>query len=214
MIVFKDLVIEGDKESLDEVMENVQASLVSGSGWRRSLDKEREPVGSKTVYVFERNEDDMLPAAVLSIYPKGKDYNVWYVPNVVPKSYVKMLSISEYNAILTEFYEQILCPYTKQFGIITELTSGQVAPADILGVEAAELLENFSDFANKSTGSSHPRDREHWYDFIEAIAFSKDYVDVGLLQRILEEQGWDEESAVDLVIEFEFGFGLIKHIKR
>lgn len=146
----------------------------------------------------------------MALFPKGDDVS-WYVPNVVPLE-SGQLSHLEYNDILTEFYDELVKPIADDAGIETKISSGHVEAADMLGEDAARCLRQFSTGANKSTGSSHPCDRERWLAFIYQACSLDESVDIGLLERLLLEQGWDERRANDLVIEFEFGRDLIKYM--
>lgn len=76
---------------------------------------------------------------------------------------------------------------------------------------AEEALHNFSILANKATGSSHPRDQERWFQFIFAAYRAPQQLDIDNLMRwLVEIEGWSDEKAHDLVIEYEFGLALLK----
>lgn len=212
MLTFKDLVIKANDKDIENFISALTERLSGNPIWSRSEDKENNVLGVGKIYAFKREKDNKLPSAGLSLFPKDKNIS-WYVPNVVPLEYGQ-LSYVEYNGILTEFFEDLVNPIASELGIRAEITSGAVTDVDILGEEAAQALTVFSNLANKSTGSSHPCDRERWLAFIYEVCTSGNSIDVGLLERLLIEQGWDEERAIKLVIEFEFGRDLIGYIRE
>ena len=70
--------------------------------------------------------------------------------------------------------------------------------------ETAEKLHTFSACANKSTGSSHPMDETRWYAFLMATHTERSSLAPESLRRWLqEEEGWDEDHAWKLSIEYE-----------
>ena len=68
----------------------------------------------------------------------------------------------------------------------------------------AEALRRFSVLANKSTGASHPLDRDRWFDFILLAHRENAQLDASVLARWLSEsEGWFEDCARDLAGEYE-----------
>ena len=96
-------------------------------------------------------------------------------------------------------------------GVHAEITTGEKDIEDWLSPTAARLLRNFSDEANKSTGSAHPSDRDNWYAFLASAHSENTELDASTLARWLQEvEGWDEEQADKLAVEYEFGRGLLE----
>lgn len=83
MLTFKDLVIKANDTQIEEFIERVTNKISGYSKWCRKEDKESRTLGYKKVYAFQREEDNELPSAGLSIFPKEAHVS-WYVPNVVP----------------------------------------------------------------------------------------------------------------------------------
>lgn len=212
MLTFKELFIKTDNANMEKFITALTAKISQNQIWSRKEDKENRILGADTIYNFQRQKDSNLPSAGLSIFPKNEGMT-WYVPNVVPLEYGQ-LSCQEYNDILTEFYHLFIKPTSDELKIEAEISTGEVDAVDILGEEAARALSLFSDCANKSTGSSHPCDRERWLDFIYKSCMPGRHVDIGLLEKLLIEQGWDEYWANKLVIQFEFGRDLVEYIKE
>lgn len=208
MKTFKDVYIKVDNESIANFINSVTDALEMP--WQRAYENEESSKFlGEVAYCFKRDRDSKYPAAGLSIF--NKNGNTWYVPNVVPLE-SGQLSYDEYNEIITDFFNKFLAPVAKVQQVDVEISSGELQEEDIVGLEAAILLKTFSSCANKSTGSSHPRDRERWLAFIVEVSKSNISVDTGDLRRLLEQQGWSEDFATDLIIEFEFGRDLIMYM--
>lgn len=209
MKTFKDVFIRVGDAGIVDYIRDVTNEL--RKPWKRAYEnEENSKYLGEVAFCFQREGDSTLPAAGLSIFQK--DGNSWYIPNVVPIE-AGQLSYEEYNEIITDFYESCLMPVSAQHDIAVEISTGELKDEDIVGEIPAKLLKAFSNCANKSTGSSHPSDRNRWFKFIVAACNSKNDIDTGDLKRLLQQQGWSEEFALDLVIEFEFGRELIKHME-
>jgi hypothetical protein len=136
-----------------------------------------------------------------------------YVANIVPTDRSN-LSIGEYNEALVEFYERFAHPAADSIGVDTVLSADLVDLEVELPKHVFQALTAFSSLANKATGSSHPLDRQRWFEFLTLLHGSNSDLSTGLLQDWLILDGWSESVAFDLVIEFEFGIGLLKHVDR
>lgn len=208
MKTFKDVYIRVGDAGIVDYIRDVTESLEIP--WERAYENEENSrYLGEVAYCFQRKEDSNLPAAGLSIFQK--DASTWFIPNVVPIA-SGQLSYEEYNCIITEFYDSFLSPASEKHGIVVEITTGELRDEDVVGETPAKLLNVFSNCANKSTGSSHPMDRKRWFAFIVEASRSKNEIDTENLRRLLMQQGWSDESALDLVIEFEFGRDLIEHM--
>ncbi len=206
---FKDLYIHTNDESITELVSKVTKNV--HSYWSRSYESEKNSrYFGEVAFSFKRVGDRVLPDAGVSIFKKEK--NIWYIPNVVPLRFGQ-LSYDEYNEIITDFYNTCLKPAASELEIHVEITSGMLNGEDIVGNDGLKLLNVFSSFANKSTGSSHPRDQERWFAFIVKTCSQEQYVNSSDLIRLLCEQGWDEDSAQKLAIEYEFARDLIKYME-
>lgn len=212
MKTYKDVFISFNSiEDVKNYIEDITNSITVP--WQRSYDREQDARSfvSEDVYCFERNEDPRLPSCGLTIF--FKDQRTLYIPNVVPKE-SGWLTVEEYNGLITEFYDIYLLPLSEKNNISITITNDDLQDEDILNKPVAECLRRFSTLANMSTGSSHPCDKKRWYEFI-CLAFDLSKtksINSDLLQKILIEQGWEEERALDLVIEYEFGLGLLEYL--
>lgn len=211
MKTFKDLYIHLSDIAMESFIAKVALNVNKNDTWERQPDKENRVLGIEKTYSFSRLDDHAYPSAGLSIFPKKN--GIWYVPNVVPIKYGN-LSHDEYNGILSEFYNLFILPIATQDDIIVEITSGEISDCDILGEHAASLLKSFSLLANKSTGSSHPDDKDRWLSFVKASCLSGSNVDTDHLHRLLIEQGWSDEAANKLAIQYDFAKDLIEHIGK
>ncbi|MCF8504173.1 MAG: hypothetical protein K9G59_04600 [Caulobacter sp.] len=200
---FQDLAIVGSKAQLDAAKTDILASL--GARWSAApAERVRQVHGYEDVIALEREGDDVASASGLFMMRRNDRYEV---TNIVPRETGK-LSRAQYNAILQDFVATIAIPVSERTAVRLELSAPMHTIEASLGEEGAQALRRFSGAANMSTGSSHPLDRRRWYDFI--ILVRDQDVDGGTLARWLVQLGWPEESAHDLVSEFEFGHGLLE----
>ncbi|WP_127346409.1 hypothetical protein [Pseudidiomarina mangrovi] len=206
MKTFKDVYITLNEGDVDSFIEHLTERLKQP--WRRAYDtEERSQKLRDKAFCFERLSTDELPSAGLSIFQK--DSNTWYIPNVVPLNYGQ-LNFDEYNAVITDFYENFIKVTADALAIHSDITSGLITEADILGVEGAKKLEQFTSMANMSSGSSHPSDKRRWLDFIITTYHHGKRVDTHDLERLLLTKGWSELHAQELAIQFEFGIELLE----
>lgn len=135
--------------------------------------------------------------------------NEIYVPNVVPDG-TSPLGRTTYNEIVREFFRLIARPAAKTAGVTARLGKDAVQLEDMLPGYAAESLRQFCGLANKSTGSSHPRDRKRWFKFIIVSHAQRSKLQPDELARWLSlEGGWTPERANELAMEYEFGRELL-----
>ena len=207
MKVFRDLYIKLNGVKVEELIEQFTARC--GDHWHRALDRERDAgsMGEKA-FSFEHTAEDGLERAGLSLFQKEGD--TWYVPNIVPLD-SSQLSRDQYNKILENFLDTIVLPSIAGLPVTAELSGDVVILKDVVGEDVAALLQKFSVLSNKSTGSSHPCDRNRWYDFLIAVQRKRISLDTDLLIHSLMEEGWSEDRAHDLAIEYEFAIGLLDY---
>lgn len=205
MKTFQNLYIDLNGYDIESFI--AQLTKNCGSNWKRAVEREENAkyFGEKA-FAFEYVGENGLPNAGLTLFEK--DQGVWYVPNIVPIE-SGQLSIDEYNKLLINFKESLVDPAVQDTAIKVELTKDQVFLEDIVGKKAADALKRFSSAANKSTGHSHPRDEERWFEFLLVTQKSKKELSFDVLEAILIEQGWSEEWAHDLACEFEYSEKLL-----
>lgn len=182
------------------------------AGWSRDLAREdelnRESASKFYFFTYEQRADEQ-PATLFLSHPDRQTTSWLYVSNIIPHQ-VQELSLDQYNHILNDFHARFAKPAADSVGVPVELTSPEQSIEDWLSPELAKLLKAFSLGANKSTGSSHPMDRERWYDFLIALHRAGENPNVGLLRRwLVEEEKWPGDVAFDLVCEYEFAQDLL-----
>lgn len=207
MKVFRDLYIRLNGSKIEDLIE--QFTVRCGGHWHRALEREKDAgsMGEKA-FSFEHTAGDGLEKAGLSLFQK--EGGTWYVPNIIPLD-SSQLSCDQYNKILENFLDTIVRPSIAGPPVTAELTGDVVILKDVVGEDVAGLLHNFSVLANKSTGSSHPCDRNRWFDFLIAVQKKRISLDTDLLINSLMEDSWSEDRAHDLAIEYEFAIGLLDY---
>lgn len=183
--------------------------------WRHAEEIEKELSKNRDndadVLAFQREATEGLEAATLVLWPQSDGYKVM---NIVPRE-ISELGYSRYNALLQDFERRIAAPAARQFGFQMETTAACQSLDDWLSPKAAETLRDFSKRANKATGSAHPLDRERWFQFlIEAHADHGQLDAERLVRWLVEVEGWGDDQANDLAIEYEFGLALLSEYDR
>lgn len=156
---------------------------------------------------------EILPAATLYIMIE-EHKTEWSVDNIVPINKCE-LTYDEYNDLLDNFYNNVLEKIKiKGIEYIYE-SDPDYNILDEISINALTYLQAFSNAANKSTGSSHPLDRERWFKFICETVNDNKIIDTNNLTRYLcEDLGWNQDRAFELGCEYEFGVGLLENYKK
>lgn len=210
MKTFRDLYLRLNGVSIEEVTEKL--TLHCHPPWLRCYDNEDGlELSGKKPYCFEREETAGAPSAALFLFEKDDD--VWYVSNIVPAS-VSELSYDEYNEILEDFLESLVKPSIEGTVAEAEITSNEVSVRSVAGREVEAALVRFSKLANKSAGSSHPLDRQRWFEFLVLANQAHSNLNADLIIRALIELGWSEERAYELGLQFEFANDLLSYFQE
>ncbi|ELI6430219.1 hypothetical protein RRM58_005579 [Vibrio harveyi] len=177
------------------------------TGWTRDLDREGEVpnFGHGAMYCFNRSKNDGLDSKLWLV---SSNENQLRVSNIVPTE-VRELDIASYNKILGEFFDLGVEKLAKRMGITIELTSDQYDLEDLIDQQTAKSLRLFSGNANKSTGNSHPCDKERWFEFIIFSHKGQKKLSPEELQVFLAYDGWTEDFAFDLACDYESSLNLL-----
>jgi hypothetical protein len=203
--VFQDLSLRGPIEDLPKLRQALLNHIVAP--WSLAEDQPK-PVGlDGDLLRFQRAASEGISAATLVLFSQPDGY---WVANIVPIE-MGQLTYGQYNAVLQDFERQIARDAGREVGFEVVTTAPRQSIEDWLHPPAVRALRRFSSAANKSTGSAHPADRERWYKFLIEAHTDKGVLEAGGLRRwLIEVEGWDEDSASKLAIEYEFGLGLLE----
>lgn len=210
MKTFQNLYIKLNNDSIESFIEKITQNC--NENWQRDFEREENAkYFREKAFSFKYTGKNELPNAGLTLF---EDENgIWYVPNIIPTE-MKELSIEEYNKLLVDFKVMLIEPATQNTPVFINLTPDEVSLEDVVGKEAANALKLFSSLANKSTGNSHPNDKNRWFEFLVAAQKSEKKPSFEMLKATLIEQGWSEEFAYDLAFEFEHGQELLDFVKK
>lgn len=226
MKTFRELTFKGTKEQLLKFSKEI--GLFVKGDWVLQPATERFKD-----YLQFSYRGTSLENAIVSIYIGDKlQKGEIMVGNIVPQK-KNSLTVDEYNALLLRFYEDIIRPYKEQGTeiIIEPPTDDIFDPRTIISEEALRKLKAFCDGANKTTGSSHPMDRERWFDFIcqtvdddrvfeySALAnFLKDEAYWGTKQEgfigAMGDYAWSEDKAYELADEYSAAVEVLQYYKK
>ena len=225
MHIYKELSFVGDKPAFDE-FKRIAPSFASGDWKYAKSDRMRD-------YIAFDYIGKQVDKAEVSIYYGLNSWRagILKVGNIVPLQ-KNQLSIDEYNAVLDLFYEEIIAPNSSKLKGITIIgpETDEFDPLKYISKEALDKLERFCNWANKSTGSSHPSDEERWFDFIVQTVDDDQTFDFDTLFRFLMDEdywgkkdpsfigvmgrfAWDEEHAGELATEYDNYVRFLKYYK-
>lgn len=206
--VFQDLHLRtrsADISIRDHLLRQVKAP------WRHDPEREQSvrshALRQEDVVALIREAFDGIDESALVLWQEDDGYRV---ANIVPR-HVGELGISKYNRILRDFVTRVAEPAARVGGFVVAITEPQQNLEDWLDAEPARALRRFSGAANKSTGASHPRDQQRWFEFLIAAHRTQAQLDPDRLARWLAEaEGWPSETAHELAIDYEFALGLLQ----
>lgn len=226
MKIYRELYFKGSPKQLSKFVKEIEKYALGD--W--SFKKEN---GHSKDYLFFDYEGEMVDKARVCIH-LGDDIEKGEIKvvNIVPISKDE-LTVDEYNSVLLQFYNDIIKPYKEQN---TEINISQPSddsfnPTSIISEEALEKLELFCNAANKSTGSSHPYDKERWFDFICQTVDDGKMFDYSTLSNFLSDESywgkkpddfiggmgryaWDKEKALELASEYESLCEIVEYYKN
>ena len=207
---FRDLVIPGGQSKLNELADAVEQRLQPP--WSRDREAESSPnlnLGGAEYRVFKRDDTASGPGLLLFLIAQANDIEV---ANVVPTGERNELTKQEYNDAIVQFSSGFLADSAQALGLVVSLSPSELNMQDVLDETTYQALLAFSRASNRSTGSSHPLDREKWFKFIVGVYRNGSDVSSSDLERWLVLDGWSEDVAWDLLIQFEFAMQLLRYV--
>lgn len=210
---FKELSIYGDEAALEEFASGIESFFPID--WIKSHDDYLED------FIAAEYIGRNAPHARLTIHCNEDDKKNGHlcVGNILSLDDDKdKLTISEYNGVIDQFYNDIVKPYADCHNAIRVdgPTSGVFDPLCYITTEALEKLRSFYYCANKTTGSSHPCDEKRWFDFVIQTVEDGRTLDYNTFCRFLtdgdfwRERGlestqstWSDENAEELAMEYD-----------
>jgi hypothetical protein len=199
--IFQDLYLRGPASAAAALHQALKDRATPP--WRYAMEKEEQlrELGEKgDALAFERAVTPGFEAAGLVLIADGDDLKV---ANIVPLE-LSELTHRAYNAILADFASEVARPAAMDAGYSVVMSNSTLQLENMVSPAVAEALRRFSVLANKSTGASHPLDRDRWFDFILLAHRENAQLDASVLARWLSEsEGWFEDCARDLAGEYE-----------
>lgn len=199
MKVYRDLKLMGSVENLKKFCHKLSERVQSSESWGLESD-----MNFPEFLLLHRRKDKGIEEAILFL--KNEDSQL-RVTNVIPKQ-VSSLSHDEYNKILDSFYTDFV--ETNNHNLHLEYSKETVELEDLGDSEVVSALKLFSKAANKSTGTSHPNDKERFQEFVILSHRKCSFIDIDIIERWLIEDGWEHKRAVDIIIEYEIGISLLQ----
>ncbi len=207
--VYRELEVKGHPDTLRSIIASMAHRLHSGWSRDREAELALREASPSAMYCFACAQSATLPPSRLWLVLEQS--GTLYVSNIVPLRQ-SQLSYDEYNDVLMDFYQTLVAPAAADLDVIVHITDAERDIASWLGEEAAALLRQFALTANKSTGTAHPNDRRRWDAFLVAAHRNRVPLDTTILKRWLVEcEGWPDQVASDLALEYESGRSLLEY---
>ena len=206
--VFQDLILREPADGGSVLRQALLSGVVTP--WHHAGDDEKELLSrvsdGSDILVFQRDASDGLAAARLVLWSRPGGYEV---ANIVPSG-EDALDYGQYNALLQDFAWRIATPAARETGCVLETTAARQSLEAWLTPQSADALRRFSGHANKAMGSTHSLDRKRWFRFLLQVHADARRIDTGQLARWLTEiEGWSDEKALELAVEYEFALALL-----
>lgn len=139
--------------------------------------------------------------------------NMVEVFNIVPLI-GNHLEFSEYNHILEQFRQSVIESMKSNFRLSVEVSKPFFDINDVATPDSVNALTRFSACANKSTGHSHPCDFDRWCEFVISSFRSTKHIGVTDLMNWLIENGWSDDMANELALDYEYSLDLLEHYEH
>ena len=196
--------------ALDAFVDALPAALPAGWSEGEPLNRGTAAMMGKNTRAvrFIRERSNGIPRTLLALVVRPGTATVG---NIVPNDddFHDDLGYDRYNAVLADFAAFAL-PVADQYHVQHALTKPEADIGTWLSPQGVELLESFSNLANKSTGSGHPMDQGRWFAFLMQAHREGSSLDVTTLGReLVERLGWGENEAHTLMLEYEFARALL-----
>lgn len=217
MQVYQNYIIKYDCPN-DYFMQAIDLRLHSAEGWVHRVDLEENylnnmPLDNTEILCIETPKihfEDADIKGIIWIWRYDDRYEVFNITPMLSNH----LSQSQYNYILSVFDGEIVKKVEHDFEISIELSKPYFDMEDQIGPEAYEALEFFSQTSNRSTGNSHPLDFKKWCHFVFIVFRQKRSLSADELMNWLIEDGWDEETADELSIDFETAINMLEEYEN
>jgi mRNA-degrading endonuclease toxin of MazEF toxin-antitoxin module len=205
--VYKDLNIKGTTDQISILKNKIIEQIEQSDEWDVDCDN-----NFNNFLVILKNQTTS-PSGTIFISVDDRELKL---TNIIPIDKSR-LTYDEYNSIVDEFYNNYIKNIIEKTGLSVQIyiSPSQLSIEDIVESTVVSKLKIFSMAANKSTGSAHPLDKRRWFDFI-IESFRRDEIIPNdyLYRWLVEIEGWEDEKATDLVIDYENSIELLKYYKE
>jgi hypothetical protein len=175
--------------------------------WFHNVEQDRHLDGGATVYCFAYSENADKPPARL--YFMEKQQGIFSVTNILPTEKYE-LSYDEYNALVLSFHEELVMPAVRDTSLQVEITQAEIKLEDFVPKDVADSLQAFSLKADKYSGYLMPSDEQRWFQFI-TYSHCKKPLPTNILEKALEEEGWESSMALSLAEKYETDLNLLAY---
>jgi hypothetical protein len=185
----------------------------ASGGWHRYLQQERivrsATSDPRPVFCFLLNTP---PTPTRWLFLQETEKNRLTVVNVlVPDK--GNLNPQEYNAVLSDFVQNVVRPANAGMGnkVEVRMSPAEIRLEDQVPASILERLRQFSSVSSKGSGRIDPMERRKWLEFLaECHRLNFEFDRQLLRQWLVQEGGWPDYAASELMGEFDFARSLLE----
>ncbi len=164
-------------------------------------------------------------ACFRALGPNSFDATIWVViqscrlrvANIVPET-VTSLSISQYNVLLSSFFNHFVAPELKSENVVY-IDGENIDLAEVLPDDCYKKLISWAKTCNQDSPISHPLDEQKWFAFLESMSnepVERRLSAEDLITWLQEDCGWKAsllpERFENLTQAYEYGLALLDYL--
>lgn len=212
---FIDLEIKASEEILIEFLDKLKESETNKWKFEKKFSKDYAmniSLPENKVACFKANSTKYYEATIWIVINE----NNLRVANIVSRK-VSYLGKELYNTIVTDFYNDFVFKFVHD-RLKISITPSDLTIEELANEETAQKLKYWESNCNRSTGNTHPYDRERWFEFIITAVETNSPLTTGVLEQWLtEEKNWileDNNVTENIILDFEYGRDLLEYYVR
>ncbi len=166
-------------------------------------------IGTSDYLLFDFVGSEVEKSTVFLLGSEYEGRECVKVVNIIP-IVADELSIEQYNGVLQKFYNDVVKPAQNDGRLMDVVgpTSDVFSPTDYISKFALCKLERFCNAANKTTGTSHPSDKELWFDFVCQTVDDGKMFDVDLLSEFLADESYWGRRENNMIVSGRFAWDI------
>jgi hypothetical protein len=214
---YRELTVFGEPETLESLISRLESHLKGDWSRDRQREKELRCISADQAFFFLCCSNAERPAAVLGMLLYGR--RLW-VTNIASQEQ-GTITLSQYNAVLVEFYLRFLHPAAVEAGLTVQLSFDDCEELTIEAALHQEVFRRLKSFVLCAEGFwskpswSHPLDQERLFAVLVEAHRHSNKIDIGLLREwLVNDRNWPPNKVEELLCEIEFGSEFLDYIRE